>query len=1776
MTTTTTTNGHGNGSDANANRKPAGFIQQRIAARVNSASPDPAFRSRGSAPNRGQFPIPHVVTFQGLASSAAKVYRPSDEAVNASLENARFMRNDVGIMECLEARQRATALLNWHIEPEDEQSHEQRELCEELKKLVNRIPQFLDYRYNLLHALWYGRYAVMHRYRWVEVNGRTRVLPAPHPIEGGAGWRPINGDKLVFRHDDANFDVGQYAGQVGIRVASRFQAGQTINDRHKVEATDRGLAYFLEPWERKLVAIHSHMIEDGAFESITDAGMIHGVGIRSRIYWDWFQKQEALAFLMEYLERSAGGIELWYYDEGNKQAKTKTEEAALQRLGGQRNVILVPRPRGEDAMAYGVEVIEPGMAGIEQLKDLLVSFYGHRIKRYILGQVLSSEAEATGMGSGVAELHLDTFLQIIRYDARKLEETVTQELIEPLKAWNFPSARNIRVRFAIETESPNIEQKLAAWKSAWEMGAGIKERDVMDLIGAAMPGPDDRVLQNPLFQQAAMQQSGAAGQMFGGSGPGQAMPEAVKPQSPEQIAAGMKDAAAQTMYGGDEAQDLDGQKVAYVSEGGDWKEREVPSPEHDTGDRARAERYAKSADEAAAETDREPSDEQRVSGNYRKGKFRAHGLTITIETPKGAERRGTNREGQDWSVVMPCHYGYINRTEGRDGDHVDVFVGPDESSEIVFVVDQTTNGGRFDEHKALMGFINATDAAAAYLGAYSDDAAKRIRDVTAMTVGQFKAWLDEGDTARPLAGQVSRYAKPPAKGQRSLWDEDKHPRESDGTFAEGGGGAAGSAPPPSAKPKPDKPADSGEMSSEESAKYNDYLAMAKSFKLTPRSKDEWLSTLREQQQRFAPKADEAASEEQGPRAEDEPKADAEGDSSAADEVAEPEGQAEDAADAEPEAEPEQKTPQSLFDDAVAGGDTPREAADKADRADDPDYEFARQSSVRNAGEDLKGSARHKVNEWRGLAEAEADGTAEAMVTRDNLLKAEPHGLMNHVAENPMTAMAMHLALKKFPPQPGYGNDRRRSRETEEQKKKDREQYLDAYRSMKDKAEELAHTESDPFKALKELDSHVESLVMKLRGQKGKSYLDRVTATDAYNNTANALVATMKSLGTSAWDAKKSTNVVHHLGLFAKEFSAKYPDLSGEEMHDAAVEHASDVIEGSSVASSFGKSSGKGGGERRIFNSADRYVKHAKRVGGPDISKDSSEPNRATDYMVETLGMRGVQWGNSVTDEERVHHAKNVAEAFADLTDILGIEPADASLGGKLGLAIGARGHGSFAAHYEPGTTVINLTRKSGVGALAHEWGHGFDHMLSGFRTGLKSADFYSERISPKRFKTGPGGGVVLENGKPITEDSSDDPMWKAFDGLRKSWKDSGFKKRLGAAVTSYVHNGILSEAKREYWTSDREVFARTFERYIQRKLEAKGRENTYLSGLAGKEESDPESFWPSNAEVDAMAPHFDAIFEQFRKSKGGSGEPQKYRRDDLVRYFLGEQPNVDRYDRPVSPDAVPESVGKPAAKKGGKGGSWVRLGGGAPAFVGPDGTIKKGCPGLKGENVDDLVDESDESRDRRAAKQAHAEAKGIKGHEVTATETKKWEGQGAQRQHGAAKAAAKRHGVNVADVIQGLPAAYEQRLQQWTQVENARKRARQLAEMNARDLGRAENKYLDHSAIGGFDDIAQSFVAEHPEMGFGRSGDAAAEVWDFIREGVQPKPMIDDDETADIAAGIVGRRQKPAAENQGEGDAGEWESSGADEWEVPAEDDSFDPTRFSKRHAPKPYTWNRS
>ncbi len=149
----------------------------------------------------------------------------------------------------------------------------------------------------------------------------------------------------------------------------------------------------------------------------------------------------------------------------------------------------------------------------------------------------------------------------------------------------------------------------------------------------------------------------------------------------------------------------------------------------------------------------EPTQAQKEAGNYKHGHVKVSGVDIAIENPKGSQRSGVDENGDAWSVEMKNHYGRIKKTEGADGDQVDVFIGPKPNSQRVFVVNQNNpKTGKFDEHKVMMGFETEQKAVEAYKSNYSKDW-KGFGDAVEMDLGEFKSWLKDSDTTKPAVSE---------------------------------------------------------------------------------------------------------------------------------------------------------------------------------------------------------------------------------------------------------------------------------------------------------------------------------------------------------------------------------------------------------------------------------------------------------------------------------------------------------------------------------------------------------------------------------------------------------------------------------------------------------------------------------------------------------------------------------------------------------------------------------------------------------------------------------------------------------------------------------------------------------------------------------------------------------------------------------------------------------------------------------------------------------------
>ena len=169
-----------------------------------------------------------------------------------------------------------------------------------------------------------------------------------------------------------------------------------------------------------------------------------------------------------------------------------------------------------------------------------------------------------------------------------------------------------------------------------------------------------------------------------------------------------------------------------------------------------------------------PTDSQKEASNYKMGHISVKGMKIAIENPIGSKRYYTE-DGEKKYNIMKNHYGYFNVTKGKDGDAVDVFIGPDiEDFENVYCVDQSNDKGEFDETKVMLGFKSKKDAKKAYFANFSPGW-DGFMSITGVSLKVFKKWLYRGRKQRqPFADYVEIKKKQLKEGKNIINLNESH------------------------------------------------------------------------------------------------------------------------------------------------------------------------------------------------------------------------------------------------------------------------------------------------------------------------------------------------------------------------------------------------------------------------------------------------------------------------------------------------------------------------------------------------------------------------------------------------------------------------------------------------------------------------------------------------------------------------------------------------------------------------------------------------------------------------------------------------------------------------------------------------------------------------------------------------------------------------------------------------------------------------------------------
>jgi hypothetical protein len=209
--------------------------------------------------------------------------------------------------------------------------------------------------------------------------------------------------------------------------------------------------------------------------------------------------------------------------------------------------------------------------------------------------------------------------------------------------------------------------------------------------------------------------------------------------------------------------------------------------------------------------------------------------------------------------------------------------------------------------------------------------------------------------------------------------------------------------------------------------------------------------------------------------------------------------------------------------------------------------------------------------------------------------------------------------------------------------------------------------------------------------------------------------------------------------------------------------------------------------------------------------------RRPEDLIERFKIRGIEFGNWVPQAERQEIIDMTYDALNDLVEIFGMADPFASLGGKLGFAFGSRGTGlgGGAAHFEPGKWIIHLTRKTGAGSIAHEFGHALDHYIAYRSFGLKEKGLFTEGSSSRNYAS--STAFLGRSEKP-----SDQAVLTAM----HAWHQ---KIHAYRDFSTFIRDAYSMDSRLTgYWGSDCEIFARCFEVYIYDALGKKSQHNDYL------------------------------------------------------------------------------------------------------------------------------------------------------------------------------------------------------------------------------------------------------------------------------------------------------------------------------------------------------------
>jgi phage gp29-like protein len=220
-------------------------------------------------------------------------------------------------------------------------------------------------------------------------------------------------------------------------------------------------------------------------------GYLGRMGLHRALSWPFIYKAYAIGDFAEFLETFGLPIIVGKYFAGASNEEKASLMHAVSALGHDARAIMPLE------MTLEVQKVTGGTGGNETPHLALVDWAERSESKLIVGQTMSAESKASGIGSGNADLHREVRHDILKADARQIAGTLTRDLLYPLVALNRGQVDGLArcPRFVFDTgESEDVKQMSEAWPKLVGVGMEIPLEYAHQKLKIPMPSQAEKIL----------------------------------------------------------------------------------------------------------------------------------------------------------------------------------------------------------------------------------------------------------------------------------------------------------------------------------------------------------------------------------------------------------------------------------------------------------------------------------------------------------------------------------------------------------------------------------------------------------------------------------------------------------------------------------------------------------------------------------------------------------------------------------------------------------------------------------------------------------------------------------------------------------------------------------------------------------------------------------------------------------------------------------------------------------------------------------------------------------------------------------------------------------------------------------------------------------------------------------------------------------------------------------------------------------------------------------